>query len=333
MANKLDQLDCFLNNGGNTGQGDCGFTPGLLIGHIYGPKKKEFTANEVADADALLAALQAGAKDDTYSDRLFVVKTYEEWNPEGEARQEHTSGGGIKRETRPASQQTGATVYGDKPYHTAVQKTLHNQQRTLGVLDVYKQGNGKYAVVGLKRVTSAGDRTMGFFPLANLVVSTYNYPNATTPGNFVVSTGYADAQQHDNEQRVMLFDSNPLEEIEGLVSAQIYATSSAATSIHVKIFDSYGIDLRDKYETELEDVSAFKVYNDDPASANRGNEVTISTVDADATGWTLTIAATGTDPDNPGSGKYVRVAGAAPSVLDGLDVVNTELLETRVLLG
>lgn len=333
MANKLGQLNCFLSNGGNVGQGDCGFTPGLLIGHIYGPKKKEFTASEVADADALLTALQAGTKDDTYSDRLFPVKQYRDWAEGGEARQEQTFGDGTKRETRPATQQMNATIYGDQHYYRGVQKALHNKQGSLGALDVYNQGDGTFAVVGRMTTDASGNRVMGFFGLSSLTVGVYTKATGTTVPNFIVSTGYSDAIEHDTEFVVMLFDTNPLEEIEGLVSAQIYATSSAATTIHVKLVDSYGIDLINTYATELADVTNFKVYNDDPGSANRGNEVTISAVAADATGWTLTIAASGTDPDNPGTGKYVRVAGSAPSVLEGNDVLNTELIETRVALG
>lgn len=332
MANKIDELNCFLGNGGNVGQGDCEFTPGLLIGHIYGPAKLVLDANAVADSDALIDGLKAAAIDDEYAQRVFPIKTYRDWAANGEAAAEQTVGDGTKYETRAATQQMDGTIYGSKTYHAAVLKTLHNKQGQLGVLDVYNQENGTYAIVGRKEVVN-GIRTMGFFPLSTLKVSTYNYRNSTTAANFVVSTGYANAQAHDSEYRVMLTDRNPLDEITGLISVSLNATSSSATTIQVQAFDAAGIDLHSVFDTELASVSAFQVYNDDPASPNRGNAITVSSVASNATGWALTIAATGTDPDNPGSGKGVRVQSAAPSVWNGLDVVGYEGLSTRVILG
>lgn len=337
MANKLGNLNCATGDGGNVGQPACPFIPGPLVGEIPGPKGKVFTAGEIADSDALMAALTAAAITDTYTSRIFPIGPYRGWNATGEARQEKTFDDGSKRLTREATRQTEMTLDSDIFYFGGVKKVIQNQQGTLGTLRVHNQGEGKYAIVGRKAKLVDGGTSMGFFALNTLYASIYGDATGTEVPTWTVTTGYQNADDVDINFVVMLVDGNPFDTILGLNSVDVSVTSPAANQLLVRL-TSAGADLHDLYATEFAQVGAHVVTNDTVASADRGDVITIASVASTGVGWLLTLApptGTGADPDNPGTGGYVKYKLAVPSVLAALTtpILRLESNSQRVLLS
>ena len=316
---KLNELDCFLGAAGNIARPDCPFEPGVEIGGLIIPRSFEFSAVDTGSEAAFLDALIAASIADDSSERLFAVGRYQDNAPSGEAAQDQTFASGLKRRTREATMQDTMTLAEDKIYHSSVKTTLHNKQSRYAYLKVLDQGGGKYAIVGGKRRDVAGLPVLGGFALSTLQVSDYIYPTYSTVGTFTIDRGFSSASDVDSNFAVMLVNFNPLDEITGLQTVELFATSTVTDTIHVTGSISNGTtDLHDLAGADLADIGAWVVTNAEPGDANFGDDITIVSVTESATGYTIVITATGTDPDNPGTGKTVEVSLAAPSVLAAL---------------
>lgn len=331
------ELDCFLGATGNIFRPDCPFVPGVEIGGIIGPRSMVFAAGDTADSDAFRDALEAAAAADESNERIFIVGRYQDNAPSGEAAQDQTFASGLKVRTREATMQDTMTLVEDKIYHTAVKQTLHNKQARFGYLKVLDQGAGKYAVIGRKTRDGSGNIVQGFLGLNVLQVSDYIYPTPSTRGTFTLDRGFSSPSDVDNNYTVILLDFNPLDEINGLKTVDLFATSTGPTNVTVTGTLSSGTtDLRGLFGADLAVVGAWKAFNDELGDANYGDEITIASVALSGTkAYALTLAATGVDPDNPGTGKRVRVKLTVPSALAALTpaVEGIESDEATVLLG
>lgn len=317
---KLNELDCFLGAAGNIARPDCPFEPGVEIGGLIIPRAFEFTAADTGSEDAFLDALVEASIADDSSERLFAVGRYQDNAPSGEAAQDQTFASGLKRRTREATMQDTMTLAEDKIYHSAVKSTLHNKQSRYAYLKVLDQGGGKYAIVGAKRRDVNGLAVMGGFALSTLQVSDYIYPTYSTVGSFTLDRGFSSPSDVDTNFAVMLVNFNPLDEINGLGTVDLFATSTVLNTIHVTGSISNGTtDLHELHGAALADIDAWEVTNAEPGDPNIGNVIgPLVSVTESSTGYTIVIPATGVDPDNPGTGKTVQVNLVVPSLLAGL---------------
>jgi hypothetical protein len=327
MANKLNKLDCFVvGAGGNVGRAACDFEPGPLIGEIYGPRNMTFLRADTVDEATFLAALIASSKDDNYQARTFTIGTYQTVTPSGEAKVEKTFDNGTKRTLRKATRQDDMVLTEKKCYHTSVQKTLDGQQSSLGVIEIHDQLDGTFAIYGRNALDAQAEEVMGFFPLSTLDVSIYQPRTYGDVGQFTVTRGFQSATQVDTEYAVFIADFNPIDAIIGLLTAKLNATSTGPTNITVTGAAGCGSqDLRTNFGGDLAVVPAWEVTN-----TLTGGVITVASVALTSTGYALTIAATGVDSDNPGTGGSVTVKLVSPSALAGL-TVPVEGIESNVV--
>lgn len=315
---KLNELNCAAGAVGNIARPACEFDPGHEVGTIFLPVSFEFTEAETASEDAFRAALLAHSIDDDANDRIFGVSQYEDWSPSGEAAQDQTFGSGLKRRVREATMQTDYTLVQGKYYHKAVKLTLHNKQSRFSALRVFNQGDGTYVTVGSKKEDVSLNDVLGGFSINSLNVSDYIYPVSGTVGTFTVQLGFTNPIDVDTNFALIQTSFNPLDVIEGLQSVELTATSTGPTNVTVRGLIPGTGDLSANYGADLAVVGAWVVKNAEPGSADFGDDITITTVTQSGVNYVLTLATTGVDTDNPGTGGRVSVNLAAPSVLSGL---------------
>lgn len=316
MANKLNELRC-STTGGNVGRGDCDIEKGPIIGSIAVPRGFKFDFADTATTAAFHAALEAAAIDDDYNARFMPIYTYQEITPAGDEAQEETLASGLIRRLRDGKVAYDFVLTEGMNVHRNLKASIDGRHAQYDILDVTNQGDGTYGVWGTKALTGV-DTVLKGYTMERLNVNKYT-PNIYTAGSrFAISLGYADNNQVEKNWAVMILDTNPLETMTGLMSVTLTATSPTDVTIAVKALTSWGKDLREDYGTELANALAWSVVNRKIGSADYGEAITVASVAATATGWTLTIAATGVDSDNPGTGEDVGVTLAAPSVLAGL---------------
>lgn len=329
MASKLNKLQCF-SGGGNVGRPECDIIPGLEIGAIIVPRGYKFDPADLVDDESFLAALEAAAVADDPRQRIFVIGTFYTPSASGEAAQTETIGP-VTRRLRNATIQHDFVMLDGKIYHSNLVQALDDKAGQYDYLKITEQTGGMFAVWGAREQDdTSGDDTMGGYRLRTLYVSDDSDAIDGTGYRFTVTRGFADSNQVNVNFAVMEIGFNPISEVDGLQTVKLKATSTTATTIQVKATTGNGSqDIHDIYDTELSAATAWIVKNADSTSPNMGNAITVASVANNATGWTLTIAATGVDPDNPGSGKRVSVQMAAPSVL-GAAPINVDGLESNI---
>lgn len=336
MASKNGELICSTaGSSGNIANADCPFQPGKEIGGLFLPKDDTFTEAETADEDAYRAALLARSTDDNPAERLFAVSQYEAWSPSGEAAQEQTFDSGLKVQTRAATLRDDMTLVRDKDYHKAVLLTLHNKQNKFDYIRVLDQGDGTYVSMGARRQDVSLNDVMGGFALSSLNISGYVYPTGSTVPTFTLQRGFTNAIDVDTNYYLVQTSFNPLEVINGLQTVNLTASSTGPTNVTVRGNITGSGSIADKFGADLAVAGAWVVENAEPGSAELGNDITISTVTQSGDNYVITIAATGTDADNPGTGGRVSVSLAAPSVLAALvtPVEGIESATAYVTLG
>lgn len=320
MPNKLNALVCY-NEYGNTGESDCDLEPAFPKGVLLIPHNGTFTANSTATDQAFQTAIQAGLALDSANSRYYWLGTVEDVNPTGESPVVESFGSGRKRQIR-----RGTVAY-DFIMTGGIQK--HREQFKF---------SGKHnqfdAVLVDEENTSWGRTTSDATPLfagrylSNLFVGDYMPTNGQKGGQWTVSIEFKDTNQVHKTFGYIKSDIDPFEDGTGLITYLINGTSASATTIFVAAKTNFGVDMHDLYATELAVVGAWIV-------KNKGTQGTITTSAVASTtgGWNITIPATGTDPDNPGSGGVVTVQGPAPSVLAGLNVIGFESNIASITLG
>lgn len=319
MATKFGTLNCSTTAGGNIARPDCEFKPGLHIGSIFLRDGDVFASADVDSSAAFKAALVAKLQADSPGDRAYIVGRYRAWNPTGEAAQDQTFDDGTKVRTREGTVAYEMTLIEGKWYHKAVKETLHNQSSGFDEVLIFDQGDGTYVAYGANRESSTpGDYDMGGFGLDNLTVSSYSRRTGSAIGQFTLGIGYTDAIDLDTNFFLLQLDFNPLNEVDGLTSVSISASSTGPTNITVKGAIPGSGPLAAKFGSDLAVAGAWVATNEEPGDANEGNTITISTVTLSGENYVATTAATGTDPDNPGTGKRVGIRLAAPSALAAL---------------
>lgn len=321
MATKFGTLNCSTSAGGNIARPDCEFKPGTHIGSIFLRDGDVFASADLDSSAAFKAALEAKLKADSPGDRAFIVGKYRAWNPTGEAAQDQTFDDGTKVRTREGTVAYDLTLIEGKYYHKAVKETLHNQSSGFDEVLIFDQGTGKYVAYGTNRESATpGDYDMGGHALDSLTVSNYQRTTGSAVGQFTMGIGYTDAIELDTNFFLIELDFNPLAQVDGLTSVSISATSTGPTNITVKGAIPGSGSLASKFGSDLAVAGAWVATNEEAGDANEGNEITISTVTLSGENYVVTIAATGTDPDNPGTGAQVGIRLAAPSVLEGLTI-------------
>lgn len=315
---KLNELRCAIG-GGNVGRGDCDIDKGPIIGLILVPRGHKFAYAETASVSAFEDALEAGGINDDYNSRFMPVYTFQEITPTGDDVQEETLASGLIRFLRDGKIGYDFVLTEGKNVHRSYKSSIHGRQAQYDALEVTNQGDGTYGIWGTEKQDASGNNVPAGYRLERLSVNKYTGNIYSAGSRFVMSVGYADNNEVDKNWAVMIVDQNPLDLITGLMSVKLTTvTSPTATTIHTKLVTTWGKDLLDDYSAAFAQSGAWKVVNRKVGSADYGDEITVASVAATSTGWTITIAATGVDSDNPGTGENVGISLRAPSVLAGL---------------
>lgn len=316
--NKLNLLTCSVT-GGNVGRGDCDIEKGPLVGHIAIPRDHEFAYAATDTATAFETALIAGAIADDYNSRFMPIYSYQEITPAGDDVQEETLASGLIRRLRDGKVAYDFLLTEGMNVHRSLKASIDGRHAQYDVLEVTKQDGGKFGVWGTKAQDTSLNNVMAGYRLERLNVNKYTGNVYSAGSRFTLSMGYADNDEVEKNWAVMILDRNPLEQMAGLMSVILTTvTSPTATTIHTKLITTWGKDLIDDYAAAFAQAGAWKVVNRKIGSADFGDEITVASVAATATGWTITIAATGVDSDNPGTGENVGISLRAPSVLAAL---------------
>jgi len=210
------------------------------------------------------------------------------------------------------------TLPEDRYYHERVKKTLDGKQSRYDYLQVLDQGDGTWIVMGENAKTSAGAATMKGFDLNALNVSNYLQPTGSTVGLFTLQRSFASPASVDTNFTIMQVTFNPLSVMKGLQDAELTLRSTVANTIHVSGHIEGSGDLKALYGAQLADPDAWVATNEDTGTASAGNDIDIATAVEAGDGWDITLEATLTDPDNPGTGKRVGLRIAEPSALAAL---------------
>lgn len=316
--NKLNVLRCAVA-GGNVGRGDCDVEKGPIVGLILVPRLHKFAFADTASVSAFEDALIAGSIDDDYNDRFMAVSTFQEITPTGDDAQEETLASGLIRRLRDGKIGYDFLLTEGKNTHRSYKSALDGRHSQYDALEVSNQGDGTYIVWGTDAQDDDDNNVNSGYRLERLNINKYTGNVYTAGPRFTMSIGYADNNQVDKNFTMMVLDRNPIELMEGLMTVNLTTvTSPTAVTIHAKFITSWGKDLIEDYAAELAQAGAVVVKNRKVGSADYGDEITVASAAATSTGVTYTIAATGVDSDNPGTGQKVGIALRAPSVLAGL---------------
>lgn len=316
---KLNMLSCAEGNF-NISKPNCPFIPGLEVGGIFSPTGFQFDPADFDSEATFRQALIDASYADNPLDRLQTVGPYEDWADTSEGVAEQTFGSGLKRRIRPATLQMDMTLPEDRYYHERVKKTLDNKHNRYDYMQVLDQGDGTWIVMGEAARNAAGVATMQGFDLNALNISNYMQPTGSTVGLFTLQRSFSSPSSVDTNNTIMQVSFNPLTVMRGLQDAELRLSSTVANTIHVSGHIEGSGDLKALYGPELADDAAWEVTNEVQGTPNVGNDITILTAVEAGDGWDITLEATATDPDNPGTGGRVGVRLAAPSALGALPV-------------
>ena len=320
----LNNIDCGIQLG-NTGSSACDFAPGIFKQYLAVPRGFAFSVANTASPEAFIAAVQAGLNADNPLNRFYWLGSAESYTIQGEAAVRQTGGLGNSREVRQATKGEELQIWAGINTYREQRLTFHGKQTQFDLLKFDDQ----YVMWG-KKVTVGADQRLGGYRPADISFSNYMEPDGTNGAMYNVNITYVNANEMNTQFAAFKVGSDVFGASTGLISVDISATSTGPTNVTVTAKTAYAADLFLKYPDELAVVGAWDVVNALTKAA-----ITITAVAKTGNGWSITIAATGTDPDNPGTGQDVLVSLKVPSALAALTIPVTGIVsdKQRVTLG
>lgn len=300
----LNNISC-TTEGGNTGYGTCFLNPKNIVGGFIVPKDFELVTADLATSAATITKLEAGTLLAAAS-RVYPLPRFENLTDNTEEATLQTLGyGGLHKTREGRYNWTYQFVDGGLCLSNALRK--FNGKK---VYVIFFDAEG--LVVGQKVGTSIKGIPMTLFDAKPFKlndgsnVAAYNVQFIFEALYINENIGFSSAEVAD------------LMDIQGLQNIALTAGTRAANVL--KVTAKYGCDgenVYDLYSTELAEVTAWAV------TSPTGAVLTITSVavDANISGWTITVDAA--DPDYGASDTFT-VSMGAPSVLDGLGVSGFE---------
>lgn len=311
MADLLNQLNCGSETG-NTGNLLCDIEPGLITGFSLQPRGDYFTAEQREDSISFVQAIQDKLLADNPSDRMYYFGPFVEVSPNGEAAVVQTYGYGLKRQVRRGTISFEFTCIDGKFKHA---EQLKFKNRSFDAY-LHDSTDNTWGAIG---IDADGAEGLYGYRVSNFYVGDYEIANGQTGGQWKVTIEFTDSSALQERFGFVHTEYDPFAGGTGFFSVKHKATSSGPTNLSVEAYTATD-NLINLYRDELAQTGtgsnfAFLVKNAEPNTPNYGNVITISSVTATGNKWVVTLAATATDPDNPGTGKKVSVEVNAPSVL------------------
>lgn len=300
---------------GNTGQDDCPYDIGQLIGMIGVPKGTLFTDTQAGN---ILTNLQTMSELDSRTARALPVYQFEGIEIGGDSDPTDSSGYGTTRTVRRGRPTFTTRVYNGIGYHKRIAVAIHQSQGRLDWFPVFDTENG-YVIAGTVITNPGGVPSFAPWKMSQVWVPSAvpNTGSASAVYNILWTLSTGDYLA--NQWAVVAVDSNPFDTITGLKDVYLQATPGATGHIIVKAA-SGNADLHDLYATQLASNSAWVVTN-----KVTGAVIASSAVTSTPLGWDITTAAT--------AGTVVLVRMAAPSILSGLTVEGYESNTVEVTIS
>lgn len=303
-----NKLICGVNNGGNTGFGECVVDIGLIMGILFVPKNTEFALTDLA---TLKTALEAAILNDVPSERIYPVQGFVALTDNSEDLTIQTFGYGGKQVVREGDiDLTFQFVDGAFCLNYNLRKA-NGLNKHFFLIDK----NGKLigtqgsAADTLKAITPSLQWTPPFKLNDGSAVTMYSTRVSFSPSQINENISFVDFNDAAGTGGYAYLAS-----LAGLQNIALAKISRAVAVLKVSAKTACGtVDLYDLYADDLAD-EALWVANKDVAGVP-GAVLTITSVakDDNAKGWTVTIDTE--DPDySIGAPIWIKLAG--PTTLE-----------------
>ncbi|MBV7531343.1 hypothetical protein [Chitinophaga sp. sic0106] len=317
MANLLNQTVC-ARSLANTGTDECFFNPAEIAGAFKVPGDRVFTQ---AELDSLMATLEAGVMEPVKEDRIFPLHGFLVVTDNSEETVFETVGSTQIPVRDGHYRWTFRYIDGGM----CLSNALRSHNFTSSTWIFYDK---KRQFLGWRKQDETGAYGLAGVPVV-FFANKWGQATATTTTNYSV---YFDIDPFylNDQLGFYVADFDP-SQIKGLRNIKITQSGASAAGV-IKVIlrtSCAGVNLYDKYSTELAAVAAFSVQNFSTEAA-----ITITSVAADANikGFTLTLSSS--DPDYPASAtNKVVINTVDPTALDAIGVSGFEGVPLTALRG
>lgn len=269
---KAVNLSCAGSNG-NTGIQSCAWDPKNITGAILLPTG---TAYDTAAVTTMYATLQAAAKADSPSDRIYPIGLFKSIEDKSTDVQIETDGYGGKSFVRDGDYDWMFEYKNGFCFYKAL-RTFHNKQQSFVVMFIDEVNNVLWGTTD-----SNGDLTG--FSLELLIVPNIKINTGSNATKYYIEFGLSNPTElNDNSYIVQLAANQQLTKLTGLLDTTLTATSSIDSTsgdVTVTLTSACGaVDLAELYPTELADITpapVFQVYNVTQSAAVAVLSVTVT---------------------------------------------------------
>jgi hypothetical protein len=304
----INTINCSGGGTANTGVFACELKPGIFRGAILIPENAEYTQTQLAAFDAVL---QAAAKADSPTSRIYPIKTFMAMNDNS---------------TEDTTTETGyGNVLKAKDGLTVLEFQLNNGLSSWANLAAFDNQYSNFRVLymdetnnGILGTQKSNGKYTGF-KLNQLSMPNPKWSTGSDPFNFMVTFGHASKSEMENFMFVQFGDDQDvMTVVDGLL--EIQPTLQGALSgggVATITCRSGAQDLYDLYSSNLAQVTAW-------IATNRATGAAITVSTATVTGgtaksWDITLDTT--DTDYPSSGGQIKLVNAVPSVLEASPIL------------
>lgn len=298
----LNKLYC-AGNTGNVGTPTCIHSPGKAVGVIQIPKGKIFSPSEIL---ALQATLEALAKDDDRSKRIFPIGRFVDIDDKSTEAQTQKFGYGGEVETSTGQYNVFFQHVNGIGYHMQLQNFVgaHNKFELLLV-------DENWVIVGTKKKLSTGEWGMGGLSLSQIKVPNFKLATGSKVTDFWIGYSLADARQLNKNYAFVQCDFDPLDAMVPLLDVILDNLTTMAlpvAQIKVSALSGWGsTNFTDMYSAQLT-AAQFVVKN-----ALTQLAIPVTAAQVDASGATLTLDSA--SPNYPAIGGQMTVTLVKPSQL------------------
>lgn len=304
----ISNFACAGSNG-NTGIPACSWSPSNITGAIMLPKGKTYSKADIA---SFWSTLQADAKANTASSRIYPIGAFKAMEDNSTEIQIETDGYGGKSFVRDGDYDFTFEYKNGFCFYQKL-RTFHNKGSQFTVVFIDEINNVLWG-------TTASNGEFTGFSLELLLVPNIKVNTGAAATKYYVRFGLADATElNDSTYAVAFQSSQKLMQLSGLLDISLTQKSAltalGVTTLSVK-YNCNNEDLGDVYPTEIITPAIWSAKN-----KATGNAITVTTVTYNAVTKLVTVDLDSSDPDYPTANGVIVLTLGNVTALEAAGIV------------
>lgn len=304
----ISNFACAGSNG-NTGIPACSWSPSNITGAILIPKGKSYTKADIA---TFWSTLQADAKANTASQRIYPIGSFKSIEDKSSEVQIETDGYGGKTFVRDGDYEFMFEYKNGFCFYQKL-RTFHNKNSQFTVAFIDEVNNVLWGTTN-----TAGEFTG--FSLELLIVPNIKVNTGAAATKYYIDFGLSDATEiNDLTYAVQFTSSEKLMQLTGLLDitlgVEVAITALGLVQLSAK-YNCNNENLGDIYPTEIITPAIWSARN-----KATGNAITVTTVTYNALTKRISVDLDSTDTDYPTSGGVAVITLGTVSALEAAGIV------------